>query len=108
MKFKITFSFSSSNKTRGDNEALAVSDTSEAVELLNDLQGEDDVIYVHIEDNGSRVQIYPVDDLIFFQLYMTNGMYENHLPRFKVVSMLEELESVWHNPTGFDLLPASI
>ena len=107
MNFTITYNLFSSNKFKHD-DAKSASNTNEAIQLLDSLQIEDDDIYIFIEDISSRVHVHLEEGLFFFQLHMTNGMYEVLTDKGTITKLLKNLESVTNSPLSFGLNAVSL
>lgn len=58
---------------------------------------------VFIEDLHSKVQIYLNGDKYYFQLHLTNGLYEGHLSKEEVASHLKNLDQLCDDPEMYGL-----
>lgn len=108
MRYNVYFNLFSTNEFRRSDETKPVSNLDEAVSKVDNIKLENDILCVFIEDINSKVQIYLEKDNYYFQLHMTNGMYEVYSNKKTIIYLLESLDEVCNRPTEFGLTAISV
>ena len=108
MNYRVYYSFFSTGQHQDPEEAKVVTELAEAVDLIDLLRTDEDIIYIFIEDISSRAHIELVDNELVFFLHLTNGMYRGDGGKSKIIDLILKLDQVCLNPKGFDITPITI
>ncbi len=104
--YSVYYNLFSKNKFVNAHEAEQTDNVDEALSVLDDLESEQDLLCVFIEDIHSKAQIYLKGDRYYFQIHLTNGLYDGEFSKGDVSNILQKLSEVSRDPESFGVQEA--